>query len=252
MIISINTVCLFPGRPLEAAFEVMKRQGFEVFEQWRIPEDQLASTRRQMDAQGMRLSGLCTGCFELNERARHEAYESALVGALRAAKYLGAGALISQVGEDTGAPRSEQHGAIVDGLRRVAPLLEQAGVTLLIEPLNNVRDHVGTYLTDSLEGFDIVREVGSPQVRLLYDIYHQLHMGEDVLDRIERHLSLIGHFHVAGFPARDERLWSGFDYRAVFELLRQAQVQVPVGIELMPSAPECVEPLLEQLRGYLG
>lgn len=109
-------------------------------------------------------------------------------------------------------------------------------MTLLVEPLNDVKDHKGYYLTDSLEGFALVEEAGSPRVRLLYDVYHQLHMGEDVLSRIEAHLPLIGHFHIAGFPDRDEKLFGGgFDYRALFALLRERSVQVPVGVELFPS-----------------
>ena len=171
--------------------------------------------------------------------------------ALALAQELSCPALITQVGQDTGAPRAQQHAAILSGLRRAAPLLEAANVTLLVEPLNDVKDHKGYYLTDSLEGFALVEEAGSPRVRLLYDVYHQLHMGEDVLSRIEAHLPLIGHFHIAGFPDRDEKLFGGgFDYRALFALLRERSVQVPVGVELFPSDAAQTPELLAKLLPF--
>ena len=145
----------------------------------------------------------------------------------------------------------EEMAVLVRDMARYAPLLEAANVTLLVEPLNDVKDHKGYYLTDSLEGFALVEEAGSPRVRLLYDVYHQLHMGEDVLSRIEAHLPLIGHFHIAGFPDRDEKLFGGgFDYRALFALLRERSVQVPVGVELFPSDAAQTPELLAKLLPF--
>ncbi len=210
-----------------------------------------AALRQAMDRHGVRLSAFCPSFFVLNDPARQEEYIASLRRALALAQELSCPALITQVGQDTGAPRAQQHAAILSGLRRAAPLLEEAGVTLLVEPLNDVKDHKGYYLTDSLEGFALVEEVGSPRVRLLYDVYHQLHMGEDVLSRIEAHLPLIGHFHIAGFPDRDEKLFGGgFDYRALFALLRERSVQVPVGVELFPSDAAQTPELLAKLLPF--
>ena len=87
---------------------------------------------------------------------------------------LGAGVVIVLAGnERSGIPRAQQHGHVVDALRQAAPVAEAAGVTLCLEPLNTRVNHAGYYLTSSAEGFEIVRAVGSPHVRLLYDVYHQ-------------------------------------------------------------------------------
>ncbi len=247
---SVNTFCLYGSTPLEEAFTHMKALGYTVFEQWMVGPDAAAPLRESMDRQGMSLSAFCTGFFILNDESRHLEYEAALSQALQTAKTLSCPALITQVGQDTGALRSAQHDAIVKGLRRVAPLLESAGVTLLVEPLNDVKDHKGYYLTSSLEGFDIIREVGSPRVRLLFDVYHQLHMGEDVLSLAAQILPLIGHFHIAGYPNRDEKLFETYDYRPLLTLLKERKTAAPVGLELFPGSAEKADALLRVLNEY--
>lgn len=91
----------------------------------------------------------------------------------------------------------------------------------------------------------------SPRVRLLYDIYHQHHMGEDVLRRIEDNLDFIGHYHIAGHPNRDEKIFENFDYRAVFDLLKKHNVTAPVGVELFPSSEDALRQLLQNLRAVV-
>lgn len=247
---SLNLPGLFPGLSPEDAFRIMQQYRFDTVETWTLQDADIPALRGAMENFGMKLSAFCPSFFILNDPARRNEYESALLKALRTADALGCPALITQVGQDTGAPREQQHESIVAGLRRMAPLLEKAGVTLLVEPLNDVKDHKGYYLTDSNEGFDIIREVNSPRVRLLYDVYHQLHMGEDVLSRVEENLPLIGHFHIAGFPGRDDHIFENFDYAQLFELLGKHNVQVPVGVELFPKSIEDTRALLTQLQPY--
>ncbi len=250
MNISINTFCLFGNAPLDEAFARMKKYGYTVFEQWMIPQDKVVTTLKSMQEHTISLSAFCTGFFTLNDENCHDRYESAMTDALQTAKQLSCPSLITQVGQDTGAPRAVQHAAIVNGLMRVKPILEKANVTLLVEPLNNVKDHKGYYLTSSTEGFEIIREVDSPNVRLLFDVYHQLHMGEDVLSLIAQNLDLIGHFHVAGYPGRDEKLFGTYNYRPLFQLLNDRHVTAPVGLELFPGSPGQADALLEELQLY--
>ena len=245
---SLNTVCLFPGRSFEEIFPQMKERGFDTFELWSLDGIDLAALKAQKDRFGMRLSACCPSFFILNDERRHEEYEAALRKVAAQASSLDCPSLITQVGQDTGAPRAQQHAAILKGLRRMEPILREYGLTLLVEPLNSVKDHKGYYLTDSNEGFDLIREVDSPRVRLLYDIYHQHHMGEDVLRRIEDNLGLIGHYHIAGHPNRDEKIFENFEYRAVFDLLKKHNVTAPVGVELFPSSEDALRQLLQNLR----
>ncbi len=247
---SINTIGLFPGKSFDEAFEVMRAHGYDTFELWSLDNVDIPALRQSMQAYGMKLSTCCPSFFILNDESRHDEYEASLKKALENVAALGCPSLITQVGNDTGAPREAQHAAIVKGLKRMAPLLEKANVTLLVEPLNDVKDHKGYYLTDSNEGFDIIREVNSPKVKLLYDVYHQVHMGEDVLRRIEDNLPLIAHFHIAAHPNRDDKIFENFDYTQVFQLLGKYNVTCPIGVELFPKTLEESVALLEKLAPF--
>ena len=247
---SLNTIGLFPGLSFDEAFRIAREHGFDTFELWSLDSIDLPALRSAMEQYGMKISTCCPSFFILNDESRHDEYEASLRTVLEKCAALGCPSLITQVGQDTGAPRQAQHAAIVKGLKRMAPLLEKADVTLLVEPLNDVKDHKGYYLTDSNEGFDIIREVGSPRVRLLYDVYHQVHMGEDVLTRIEENLPLIAHYHIAAHPNRDDKIFENFDYTAVFELLGKHNVQCPIGVELFPKTVEDTCELLKKLQPY--
>ena len=248
---SVNALCLFEKAPLDQAFAIMKKHGYSTFEHWRIDKSEADSIAATMQKHEIALSAICTNYFTLNDESCHDAYEDGLLHALEVAGKLHCPALITQVGQDTGEDRKIQHQAIVKGLLRVKPYLEKANVTLLVEPLNNVKDHKGYYLTSSQEGFEIMREVNSPNIKLLYDIYHQLHMGENVLAIIADHLDLIGHFHIAGFPARDDRLFETYDYRPLLTFLQEQKVKVAVGLELFPSSIEKAEAVLDTLSSFL-
>jgi hydroxypyruvate isomerase len=90
------------------------------------------------------------------------------------------------------------------GLKRITPLAEQLGVTIVMELLNSRVDH-GDYQCDKTEwGASLVKEVGSPRFKLLYDIYHMQIMEGDVIRTIEKNIEHIGHFHTGGNPGRNE------------------------------------------------
>ena len=99
------------------------------------------------------------------------------------------------VSDDAGAD------ACVRGLTAVADQADQANVTILFELLNSF-DHVDYHASSSRFAFDVVRRVGSPSVRVLYDIYHATRMGEDVDRDLTENIKLIGHIHVGGVPGR--------------------------------------------------
>ena len=236
MRICINPLSLYGVRNPADAFDAMKAVDCRDFELWHVAPGEAGTLRTAMDAAGMRLHAFCTRAFDLTDPNRREAYLEGLRDALADAARLGCRRLITQVGQDTGMPRAAQHQSVLEGLSACVPLLEAAGVTLLVEPLNTVKDHPGYYLTDSQEAFDLIETVDSPCVRVLYDVYHQLHMGEPVMARIRDNLPLIGHIHLAGLPNRDERLFENYDHAPLFRMLDEIGYAGLAGLELFPSA----------------
>ncbi len=90
------------------------------------------------------------------------------------------------------------------GLRRVAGAAEEVGVTLLLELLNSRVDHAGYQCDRSEWGISVCEMVGSPRVKLLYDIYHMQVMEGDIIARIQQHHRYFGHYHTAGVPGRHD------------------------------------------------
>jgi len=90
------------------------------------------------------------------------------------------------------------------GLKRVMPIAEKHGVTILMELLNSRVDH-GDYMCDRTPwGVELVKRVGSDRFKLLYDIYHMQIMEGDVIRTIRNNHQYFGHYHTAGNPGRNE------------------------------------------------
>ena len=92
----------------------------------------------------------------------------------------------------------------VAGLRRLAPIAADHGVTLCMELLNSKRDHPGYMADHTAWGVRVLEEVASPHVKLLYDIYHMQIMEGDLISTITANARWLGHFHTAGVPGRHE------------------------------------------------
>ncbi len=92
----------------------------------------------------------------------------------------------------------------VTGLKRITPLAERLGVTVCMELLNSRVDHKDYMCDHTVWGAELVRQVGSPRFKLLYDIYHMQIMEGDVIRTIRDNFGAIGHFHTGGVPGRNE------------------------------------------------
>lgn len=144
--------------------------------------------------------------------------------------------LIVTVGPDQdGFDRSTQFESIVEGLSSVAPHAENAGVTIVVEPLNTRVDHPGYFLTSSQEAFDVVSTVDSPCVKVLFDIYHQQITEGDVTRRLTENVEHVGHVHIADNPGRAEPGTGELNYKNILYALDEADYEGYVGYEFMPN-----------------
>jgi hydroxypyruvate isomerase len=143
-------------------------------------------------------------------------------------------------GQDDLAPH-EHHVTLVEVLRRVAPTAESEGVTVVPEILNTRVDHPGYYLSTSHEAYEIVHAVDSPEIRVLYDIYHQQITEGNVLQNLRENLAYVGHMHFADVPGRHEPGTGELNYDRIFDALDEAGYDGFLGCELTPTGdPEAV------------
>jgi hydroxypyruvate isomerase len=107
-------------------------------------------------------------------------------------------------------------------LARVAPLAAEAGVLLAVELLNSKIDHPGYQCDRTAWGLELCRQVDSPAVKLLYDIYHMQIMEGDIIRTIQQHHDYFAHYHTAGNPGRGQpdatqEIYYPAIYRAIAE-----------------------------------
>ena len=124
----------------------------------------------------------------------------------------------------------------VKGVKRITPLAESLGVTVIMELLNSKRDH-GDYMCDHTAwGVELVKRVASPRFKLLYDIYHMQIMEGDVIQTVTDNIDCIGHFHTGGVPGRHEIDGTQeLNYRAVCEAIVSKGYTGFLGQEFMPT-----------------
>ena len=236
----------FPDRIQRAA-----SLGFNAYEFWGYDSKDLDAIERATKETGLALSACCVnmslagGTISMLQPEGSGLFADAVKDCLAVQGRLGCKSFIVTTGQELdGVPRSQQHHACVASLKAGAPIAEDAGITLVLEPLNLLVNHKGYYLSTSAEGFGIVDEVGSPAVKLLFDVYHQQITEGNLSLNIRDNIDKIGHFHVANHPGRHE-LWTGeIDYNHILALIDGTDYAGYVGLEFSPSDPEQADAIL--------
>ena len=144
----------------------------------------------------------------MNRTENHAAIEAAFRKNIPLAATANVPNVITFSGNRDGMSDAEGARNTIAGLKRVKSIAEDHGVTICMELLNSKVDHHDYMCDHTAWGADVVSAVGSPHVKLLYDIYHMQIMEGDLIATIQANLSAahntIGHFHTGGVPGRHE------------------------------------------------
>ena len=241
--------CFFGDMDFCEGLRRVKALGYNAAETYNWKGLDFDAVRRTCEETGVELLSMCTSEFRMTDPTFRQAWLDGLEESCQAANRMGVKRLITQVGQDTGAPREQQHAAIVETLNLARPILEKSGVTIMLEPLNTLVNHPGYYLWSAVEGFEIIREVNHPLVKLVYDIYHQQVMEGNIIPNITKNLDCIAHLHSAGHPGRNELQYGENDYKVIFAAVDKAGYTGACGLEYRPLMdPE--ESLREAMRLY--
>ncbi len=211
----------------DAAAAVRKGRIHQSVCQWcypRIPLDQLAEYAAKIGLRGIdllqpdeyeiprRYGLVCTMGYAgggeigkaLNRLENHAAIEQAFRTNIPKAAKAGVPNVITFSGNRSGMSDEEGFRNTVAGLNRVKKIAEDNGATICMELLNSKRDHPDYMCDHTAWGVRVVEEVNSPNVKLLYDIYHMQIMEGDLIETIRHNIGWIGHFHTGGVPGRHE------------------------------------------------
>ncbi|MBP3332597.1 MAG: TIM barrel protein [Clostridia bacterium] len=226
--------CFFKNVDFCEAIKTVASLGYDAAETYRWKDLDLDKVKATLDETGVELLSMCTSEFRMTTPEHRQLWLDGLKESCIAARKLGVKKLITQVGQDTGAPREEQRASIVAALNAAKPILEEYGVTIMPEPLNTYVNHPGYYLWSSIEAFDIIREVDHPNVKLIYDIYHQQVMEGNIIPSVTKNLDLIAHLHSAGHPGRHELQYGENDYNVIFDAIDKVGYTGACGLEYSP------------------
>ena len=171
-----------------------------------------------------------------NNPANHAMLLTELEKTIPLAARAGVPNVIAMFGNRGGASDADAIGHCATGLRRIAPLAEEQGVTVCVELLNSKVDHAGYQGDRTAFGVAVMKEVGSPRVKLLYDIYHMQIMEGDVIRTIRDNREFIAHFHTGGVPGRNELdETQELNYRAVAKAIADIGFGGYVAHEFVPT-----------------
>lgn len=148
-------------------------------------------------------------------------------------KKLNAKALIVLIGENK--EYCEEN--VLKCLLAAKPIVEKENVTLIVEPLNNI-DRTGYSMPYAKPVLELLKKVDSPNIKMLYDIYHQNMMGDFDMDEIKKNIDLIGHFHVADCPGRHEPGTGNVDYVSILKEIKKLPYKGYIGLEYKATKPD--------------
>ena len=225
------------------AMRLSHKLGYSAVEFWEGNNFPTAKYKSAFDETGLTLACMGSGNNLVDANLRPDFIEHVKT-ALANAKFLGAKGMIATVGQELeSVSRNVQKQSIIDGLIEAAKLLAGTGIKLYVEPLNILVNHQGYFLYRSDEAFEILREVNSPDVKLLFDIYHQQITEGNLIANITENIDMIGHFHVAGNPGRGEPYLGEINYVEVFKAIDKAGYTGYAGLEYWPAEDSVEESL---------
>lgn len=242
--LAANLTMLFNEHPFMDRFEAAARAGFRGVEflfPYAFHADQIADKLNafQLD---LVLHNLPAGNWEAGERGiachpdRVSEFREGVDEAIRYAKVLGVKQLNCLVGKvPQGADPDTVYKTTVNNLKYAADMLQENKIRLLVEPINSF-DIPGFYLTHTQQAIDLIKDTGSSNIYLQYDIYHMQRMEGELANTIKANLDIIKHIQLADNPGRFEPGTGEINYRYLFRMLDEAGYDGWIGCEYKPRA----------------
>jgi hydroxypyruvate isomerase len=130
---------------------------------------------------------------------------------------------------------AQQHQSCVEALKRTADAAEKKNVTVLLENIDP-EENPNYFLTSVTEGFEIVAEVNHPNVKFLYDFYHEQISEGNLIEKLEKNIDKVGLVHIADVPGRHEPGTGEINYANIFRKLATLGYKNRAAMEFLPTS----------------
>jgi hydroxypyruvate isomerase len=238
---AVNVEMWWTRLPFIQRLEQAARLGFRAVEFWPwrgkdIPAIADACRRLNIEISQFTAWGFRPG---LNDPRNHNRFVEEVEASCETARRLNCSMMCVVGGDDIqGETQPRMHDAIIDGLRRVVPVIDRHRMTLILEPMNIRVDHRGHCLYGSEPAVRIVRAVNSPRIKVLFDLYHNQITEGDLCGRIREGFPHLGYVQVADHPGRNEPGTGEVHFPRVLKQLHDLGYRGYVGLECRPRRGE--------------
>lgn len=222
----------YEGKDVIYHLEKIKEHGFHGLEYYNWWDLDLKQVAKEQERIGVGIIATCTKFFNLVDPRFRNEYLAGIRETIQVCKILGTKSIITQTGNFIeGVDRTAQLNAMIETLKECALLCEEAGVVLEIEPLNGLVDHHGHFLQRSDEAAEMIDQVDSPYVKLVFDVYHQQITEGNVIRNATNYIEQINHFHIADNPGRNQPGTGELNYINILNAIKDTGYEGFVGLE---------------------
>jgi len=242
--LSVMLWTVFNDLPFEQRLEKIAAAGYtnvelvNEYRDWSQPDFDRANTARKR--LGISFDATASVTHGIGDPAARDAFLADLRQQLVPMETLGCPAMIVLSGNVVpGLSRDAQHQSSIEGLKRAAALIDGRQidgqpVRLLLECIDP-EENPKYFLQSAAEAIEIVRAVNHPQVQFLYDLFHEQIAEGNLIEKLDRHIDVIGLIHIADVPGRHEPGTGEINYTSIYRKLAQLHYRHVVAMEFKPT-----------------
>jgi hydroxypyruvate isomerase len=234
---AVNLDTWFKQVPFEQRFALAQQHNFKFIEFWSVDRGngtKASALRGLCDANGLTVVQFAPAWPNFADPAKLpdlvKVTETAIADArtLNCTQFTVTGHSLIE-----GMSREAQLAGYLAGLMRMAPMLEAAGITALVEPFNRV-NHLNHLLNGSQPGLPMIRAVNSPKVKLLWDFYHMQLEDGDLIEKFTAGADQVAHVQIGDVPGRHQPGTGEVNHANLLKAVRAAGYRGKIGLEFLP------------------
>jgi hydroxypyruvate isomerase len=233
------------GKTWDERLEITAAAGFdggEIVTDWRgwKPEERTHYAAKAKSL-GLVFDLMFPSTFGLVDAANHAQIEAHTREAIPVAKAFGCKRFSYMSGNRIdGMSREQEHAAIAAGLKIAADACADEGIEVIIEPIDQLENKKAT-INSVVDAFAIVRGLGNPRVKVLYDFYHEQRQAGNVIETLTKNVDLVGLVHIADVPGRNRPGTGEMNYRNIYRKLAELNYKGWVTMEFYPLGDAVTE-----------
>lgn len=241
----LNIEELFQDLDFYDKFKAAKDAGYDYVEFWSWSDRDVKKIKAQCERCDVKITGFKGDWdWSLCDNKTQKEFIDWTAKSIETAKALGCDSIIVHSNSIFAEGSSNFHGIysperqlanITSTLVRTAPMLEESGVKMYVEPLNNLAHLAGMFLVNAKVTADIIRAVDSPNVKMLCDLFHMQLMHGDLANSMLDNLDIMDYIHIADAPDRGQPGTGEINYAFLLNSLKKNGFDGVACFELTPQ-----------------